>query len=235
MWQIGDNLQTLRDILSAPISTEADVTRFMVEVRKVVEAMDNRYQVLEFFGDWLLHGKLDRKGAKTIIKELDDFVKTVRANSGKETKAQVDKIEPLISLRLLQKDVAIFLAERGLDGTLVSTESKWQPFFSTYVELISKTPLVADAAKNNLTEIDNIKVQKSLITFEPPADLGQRFHFRIVWTLRKGTQDSFQLSSEVWLPKDPQSVTITALEEKTDTTTGAVTVLNYESKEFFKP
>ncbi len=74
--------------------------------------------------------------------------------------------------------------------------------------------------------------RKSLITLGPPAAADARFRFRIIWTLYKGTTEVGPISSEIWLEKKDETTTVPVLQERTDLTTGEVTIVWLESKTF---
>ncbi|MBS1831471.1 MAG: hypothetical protein JST65_02090, partial [Acidobacteria bacterium] len=121
--------------------------------------------------------------------------------------------------------------------SLVADEKHWQPFMSIYVDIISRAPLVAKAEDKKLmaalTEITSVKVQKLTTPAGATHRPGKTFQFRIAWTFYKDASQTFDISSDIWLPDVPVKRTFPALKQTTDNATGAVSVETYESKTFF--
>lgn len=229
-----NNVAKLREILEHPLNEEPTVLQFLVEVRKVVEeirsADNTRFIVLKFFCDWVLHPSLDKTAAKSILKGLDNFIDQVKLQ-GTPTQSEADIVKRLVSFRMLQTDLAVFLTEHRLDTELVGDSEEWGSFFSTYLNLIERTPLVDPKQGLSLTYIDRIQVSKSHITLGPPAGADERFLFRIVWEFQKDGVKTGSISNEVWFPKVPQRTQIPVLnmQSKPD---GRVDLVGLETKKF---
>jgi hypothetical protein len=227
-----ESLKVLQELLARPIENEAQVVYFLVELRKLIENLEDRYRLLTFFCDWILHSKLDRKYAKEILDELDGFIEQVKVLGGHPNKGLMDRIVPLISLQRFHNDLFLLLGEHGLDTELVGDLRRWGPFFSLYIDIIAKTPLIADAGKLNLKHIDTIKVSKFTKSVGPPAASGEHFAFGIEWSLRKNDKEQLAVLNEVWFPEKPTRVQVTTLHLTTDGQ-GQLQPVPLESKSFW--
>ncbi|MCU1328677.1 MAG: hypothetical protein JWN34_4047 [Bryobacterales bacterium] len=77
--------------------------------------------MLEFFCDWPLHSVLDRRKAQRILQTFDEFVSESRKAGGSVSEKAMNTVQPLISFRVFQSDLIVFLTEHGLD-TAVATD-----------------------------------------------------------------------------------------------------------------
>jgi hypothetical protein len=211
------NLSTLRTVLAQPIVQEPQLVHLLVEVRNVVEIIDNRFQILKFFCDWVLHPRMERGPAKQIIKTFDGFLESSLMNRWTALK-MMNHAYPLTSLRGFRNDLFVFFAKHRLDGSLIWSSHRFEKFLSLYVERISRTPLVAPqgAFKN----LDEIRVRK-LATPSTPQREGERFVFGIEWLFIHNGIARQPLVNDVWLPSGPFSVPVSFPQE--------------ESKTFWKP
>jgi hypothetical protein len=188
----------------------------MVEVRKANDLRDDadKYPVLIFFCDWLLHPVLTFKQARAVLKGVDDFIEDTKRGLNVEQK-NINFIGPLVTLRRLQHELAVFLTEHELDTSVVSGE-KWFRFLSLYVDQIERAEVRAEnPAKLGLKHIDSITIGKSLITLGAPAGANDRFNFRIVWTLKHNGNPVYEIANELWSPATPESVSVPVLNELT--------------------
>jgi len=91
------NVTELRRLINKPIESEGDVVHLLVEVRKIIETMEGRFPVLEFFCDWPLHSVLDRRKARKILQTFDKLVVESRMAGGVDSKNLMRTVQPLIS------------------------------------------------------------------------------------------------------------------------------------------
>src|ERR1035438_9053358 len=104
---LEDRLAKLRELLAQPIEREADVAYTLLEIRKVIDLLPNRFTILKFFCDWIAHPKMDRRAAKEILKSFDSYLATVLLNPHAALK-MMNTVSPLISLRGFQHDLFVF-------------------------------------------------------------------------------------------------------------------------------
>lgn len=224
--------EVLRKLISQPIGQEAEVIYFIVEIRKLIEGMENRYTVLTFFCDWILHNHLDRKAAKEIISEFDALVSQGSHLQTEQIKDHLSRVAPLISLSGFRNDLMLVLSEHGLHTTLVRTLSRWGPFLNLYVDIISRTPLTVRHRKSELKSVDTITVSKYNKSLFPNDSTAESFMFGIRWSLKKGDQEIGSISNEVWFPQKLTSVRITTFRAERDSQ-GKMKTMPLESKSFW--
>ncbi len=211
------DLTVLQNILARTFTQECEVLQLMVEVRKVNDLRDraDKYPVLTFFCDWLVHPVLSFKSAQGILKGLDEFIDATKRGTSVADK-NIAFIGPLVSFALLQKELAVFLSERELDTSVVNGD-EWFRFLSLYIDQIERAEIrSADPVGQGLMHIETITIRKSLLTLGAPAASDQKFNFRVVWTFHQGGKAMFEISTELWSPKVPQGVSIPVLNEMTE-------------------
>ena len=59
-----------RELANLPIDTEPRVMYLLIEIRKVLEHDNIKNTLLVFYGDWVVHTKLDRKFANKVFDEI---------------------------------------------------------------------------------------------------------------------------------------------------------------------
>ena len=227
------DLTVLKTLVTKNFTQECEVLQLMVEVRKVddLKEKDDSYKILKFFCDWLVHPQLTFKPAQDILKGLDEFIEDTRRGINVEDK-NINFIGPLVSLKLLQYELAVFLTEHQLDTALVNGD-EWLKFLSLYVDQIERAVVKSkNPTALGLKHIDSITIKKSLITLGAPAEADQRFNFRVVWTFHQGGKAVFELANELWSPKLPQDVTVPVLNELTEAD-GTVKRVPLKSATFF--
>jgi hypothetical protein len=223
----------LQNILVKTFTQECEVLRFMVEVRKVNDLRDkaDKYPVLTFFCDWLVHPVLSFKSAQGILKGLDDFIAETKRGTAVADK-NITFIGPLVSFALLQKELAVFLSEHELDTSVVNGD-EWFKFLSLYIDQIERAEIRSEnPAKQGLKHIETITIRRSLLTLGAPAASDQKFNFRVVWTFHQGGKATFEIANELWSPKVPQGVPIPVLNEITEAD-GTVNRVPLKSDTFF--
>jgi hypothetical protein len=188
----------------------------MLEIRKVNDLRDetDKYPILAFFCDWLMHPVLTSRKFQKVLNGLDEFIDDARRGTNVEEK-NINFIGPLVSFKSLQRELAVFLSEHHLETSTVNRD-EWFKFLSLYIDQIERAELRSvDSAKLRLKHIDSIKIKKSLITLGAPGGADERFNFRVVWTFNQSGKPVFEISSELWSPKTPQDISVPVLQERT--------------------
>ena len=188
---IRPRLDDLKQLLAKRPLSRSEVVHFMLEIRKLIDQMDDRYPVLEFFCDWVMHPQLDRsKGAKQVLAMFDEAAEIARHNSGALPNHIMDRLGPVLSLTRLRDELTLILAEHRFDSDICDRLDPWGQFLATYVELISCSPLICkNPTASGLKHIDNIRVLKGSTPKRATRRDG-RFMFSIEWCLRKGPDGS---------------------------------------------
>lgn len=235
MSEMQMKLAVLERLCAKAFTQEGEVLQFMVEIRKIDELHDHpeKYPILAFFCDWLVHPILDRRQAQAVLKGLDDFIERVRQSQRAE-QGDIDVIAPLLSFKLLQHELAVFLSEHGLPTSPVDGE-EWFQFLSLYVDQIERVELKSqNPAKTGLRHIDAINIKKSCLTLGAPAGADERFEFRIVWTFNQSGRQTFEISTEIWSPKvrESREVPVLTIHTFEDGTSRTVAM---KSHNFFDP
>ncbi|MCU0678086.1 MAG: hypothetical protein MUF19_00660 [Candidatus Pacebacteria bacterium] len=125
-----DILQSkLRSELSnLPIDTEARVLYLLVEMRKVLEYDEINHSVLRFYGDWVVHTKLDRAFSQRIYEVLQ----------------QQDTLEGqnIISFNTLKNELREFLNRYDLPTDLIDINEYWTYFREKLIDVLVDVPIV---------------------------------------------------------------------------------------------
>lgn len=196
-------LQTIRSILSTPIQREADVIHFVVEVRKLIEAMGKRFVVLRFFCDWALHHEMSWNAAKDILSIFDQYVGSLKNTDVMVVRQATKRLEPLISFERFRDDLVLLLYEYHLDVEPVRGLKTLIPMLNIYVDLVARSPLVVRDADSKLKYINNIGVCKVTGRIHVPGDPNGQFAFAVNWSLRKDRHEVASIVNEIWIPAVP--------------------------------
>lgn len=195
-------LTILSELLGRPIACEADVVYFLVEVRKLIETMGNRYPILRFFCDWVVHSKLDRKTAKEVLSKFDAYVFEYIQKGNTCTPDMLRRLNPLISFRRFSTDMFYLLGEHGLTTDVITDRRRFNPFLSLYVDVVSRTPLVVTDSRVGLKCLDNISVVKLTQPHaRRPGSDHLLFAFGTRWALKKDDLELASVCDEMWFPK----------------------------------
>lgn len=231
--EMPSNLTVLQGLCAKTFTQESEVLQFMVEIRKTNDLRDkaDKYQILVFFCDWLVHPVLTHKQAQNVLKGLDEFIDDAKRGKNVEEK-HINFIAPLVSFKRLQLELAVFLSEHQLEASAVNGD-EWFRFLSLYIDLIERAEVKSeDPAKLGLKHIDGINIKKSLITLGPPAGADEKFHFRVVWTFDLSGKFVGEISDEIWSPNTPQGTSVAVLNKLTFQD-GTVKTIPLKSDTFF--
>lgn len=118
-----------RELSVLPIDTEPRVMYLLVEIRKVLEHEEiKKNSLLGFYGDWVVHTKMDRSFAQKVFKEINDD----KSEIGNHIK----------SFKLLKNELERFFEKHNLPITLISKH--WAIFRDKLLDILIDTPIVND-------------------------------------------------------------------------------------------
>jgi hypothetical protein len=207
-------LDALNGLLGRTTLSASEVVHLLVEIRNLIDGLKDRsrYPVLRFFCDWTVHRQLDRNvAAREILAEFANVAETTMQRR-KVLPATMNRLSPILSLNRLRDEMTLILAEHRLDNTLCCRLARWGQFVSTYVDLISRTPLVMPPTRGVRAAIDTICVAKGHSPKTPPPRSYEKFMFSIDWSLRMGEVEIAGISNDVWFPLgSPKHETIAVL------------------------
>lgn len=192
----NDIEEKLRVELSRGIQTEAQVVYLLVEIRKLIEHATEPYQNLSvlFFCEWALHIKMNREGARLLLKEIDDAIG--RAATADEL---AELIGNQLSMDRFREDLIHVLMHHGLPTDAIRTMEGWLSFLPLYLSVITDCPVL----HRDLT-LQNINHLMVGVDRDPPKEVpeGAVFGFAIHWTFSKDKQIVLEWRNEVLYPKD---------------------------------
>lgn len=125
------------------LTTEAGVTYFLVEARKIIIDHDRQrrnYRTLSFFCDWVVHAKLDRSHARNMLDEAQNFYRglDVYLHIKKQT-----NFSPFIWLIVLRQELKVFCGRNNLPSAWLTDPTKWENFLFALLDVIIDAPLLA--------------------------------------------------------------------------------------------
>jgi hypothetical protein len=137
-------------LLNKGINTEAEVVYLLVEIRKLLDILNNRANdYLRFSCDWVVHSKLDRRMAKRLVTNFDQLNDAL--NVGHPPPPHVlNEIEPLVTYAGFRMGLDNFLAGQGLSKALCNGPA-WPAFLKLYGSVITDCPLTISSGTKPTT------------------------------------------------------------------------------------
>jgi len=138
-------IEKLNKELSKEIKTAAQVVYILMEVRKVIKDHDSsadRYPILSFFCDWVVHVKMDRQAARRMLGEVRGFY------AGLDSYLHIKKntnFFPFVMFIVLKRELKIFLESNDLPQNIIKDAEKWEEFLFLLIDVIIDCPLVSNA------------------------------------------------------------------------------------------
>jgi hypothetical protein len=170
--------------LSKGITTEAQVVYVLAGIRKLIERDDKAtaYSALNFHCDWVLHSKLDRAGAKAVLRLFDAVQPLLKGEKDLPQPLQRE-IDDISKMRSFEKELTGFLAEYGLPPVAHDADG-WSHFLHLYTRVIQDIPLVVkpsspDAAQNISKIVVHFEAARETQKFEDREDSV----YRVVWEI----------------------------------------------------
>jgi len=203
----------LRKELNLGITTEPQVVYLMAGIRKLIEH-DNaqgKYPALNFYCNWVLHTKLDRGFAKSVITLFDRIYGAQRAGNREELEALWKEMHALTDGGALCEQLGRFLREKSLPDHISTDMSHWRMFLSLYASAINDTPLEFEIPVQHIKKVVVNKLpaeRRAGGGAETTTLIPFRDAFNITWTTTSlaGEEEMAMSISfpEEWLPPVPR-------------------------------
>ena len=174
-------LDKLETKLAGPPRGEADVVYLLVEIRKYLDHVNpsgGMYAVLRTYCDWPVHILLDRSGAKSLLRSLDDALaaKSTEIERRKAIRAAFERF----SLIQFQQELRQFLQAENLPLLLVDDRACWGQFLKHYVAVVSDCPFVFAGRPTHPRAIRKVTLQINEAT--KSAENAVEGMVNVVWT-----------------------------------------------------
>jgi hypothetical protein len=155
-------IEKLTRELSEPITTERQVVYILVELRKLMEhngdAVD--YFALNFYCDWAVHTKLDRRGAGRIVERFDKYQALIELSQstpegnvpGADLSVLIE-VESTVRLERFREQLGTYLKRGGLPCAIADDDRHWANFLSYYVRVIEDCPLICRKRLQHVEEV----------------------------------------------------------------------------------
>lgn len=117
-----------KELDNLPINTEPRVMYLLIEIRKVLEYDDVKNSLLHFYGDWVVHTKMDRIFAKKLFNEINNDNSVI----GNHIK----------SFNLLKNELKTFLETHNLPVDFINKH--WTVFREKLIDILIDTPIIDD-------------------------------------------------------------------------------------------
>jgi hypothetical protein len=166
-------------------TTERSVVHLLAQIRKVLECTKtgSQYEWLRFYCDWALHSEMNRKLAKTILRDLDlGFDEMIR--TGQLSAASKAKYGPITSMSRLADQLREFCQEFKIPVDTLVEPLAWSMFLVAYIRVVSNTRLKYVRHDGGVDHVFEVAVG---VDAEPtggctkPSD--ENFAFRVKWSL----------------------------------------------------
>lgn len=126
-----DILNKIEKSISLGDYTEPQVLYILAEIRKLFEKNNVRkYKALSFMANWVLHPKLDRSGAKDLLKALEDSI---------QADGFAKNAFGFLSFHAFKKELIEFLDAYSISTATI--QKLWPAFLNSFIAIISDCPL----------------------------------------------------------------------------------------------
>jgi len=138
--------QKLQAQFDLGITSEAEVVYTLVETRKLLEitGRSDAFPSLAFHCDWTLHTKMNRRGARLVLKLFDDLAE--KQITGMDFSAEYDAIGELVDISKFRTEFETFLDSERI--RINFDLQKWFQFAHPYSLVIEDVPLLVEATPN---------------------------------------------------------------------------------------
>lgn len=123
------------------ITSEAQTLYVLAEIRKIIVDHDNnnkRYPTLSFICDWVLHAKLDRKGAKSMLDNVYLYFAGLDLYPGLKKNSS---FYPFLMLIFFRKEMELFFKDNDIPLEMIKVDKKWEDFLFFVLSIIEDSPL----------------------------------------------------------------------------------------------
>ncbi len=140
----------LKSALSEPIEKECQVVYILAEIRKLVERLKGKtnFPVLNFYGNWVLHSKIDDTSA---IRPLLEKIEQSIINKNYDVWA----VWAMIDFEEFCREIGLFLNKQNINNPFADRKY-WEKFRKLLVDILIDCPL-----KPNYGDMDEFYFIKS--------------------------------------------------------------------------
>jgi hypothetical protein len=152
-------LRKLRGALAQDISTEGQVVYVLVEIRKLIERIDEsrQYETLYFYCSWAVHTRMTKAVANDMLEKFDEAHPLLKNRGLDELPRELsNRIQEMTAMRRFHQQLSDFLRRYELDCRIVWNQ--WTAFLRLYASIIEGCPLTVKAEGNKLKNIKKVVV-----------------------------------------------------------------------------
>jgi hypothetical protein len=147
--------QKINRELAEPITSERQVVYLLVEIRKLMDRLDQtagravpdpRFRALRFLCNWIAHTDLNSGWAQEPLALFERHADDLLADN--LTPTALAEIDSILGLESVRDEMCQFFRESKLDRTsLPFNVTEWGNFLRHYVAVVSECPLVIKPSK----------------------------------------------------------------------------------------
>jgi hypothetical protein len=161
--------------------TEPRVVYVLVQARKLLEMMnDSDFETLKFYCDWVLHVKLNRKGASNVIKLFESLQKAADdGNAELYESRSMWLFGQVLSADTFRNQLIDVLSRNEIPPELFTDNANWYEFLHHYGAIINSVPLELNV--KSATQITRVIVTRQE---DPglPVPGNRKFLFALLWS-----------------------------------------------------
>ncbi len=199
-------IEKLTQFLAQSPRREADVVYALVEVRKLLEREGKKkvFKTLTLFCDWVVHVKLDRRGADDILTMLDARLCTLDLSKPQDITPD-NVVRQFVSLYLLHEELKRFCAEMKLPNRWTTDWQSWIRCLRFYGNIVLDCPLAVcrQDHKGKYTQ----KLVLKTTDVQPEAHDKESLVFEWEFTFNDGTtfkqSHLYSYPTNKWNPSKP--------------------------------
>jgi hypothetical protein len=185
------------------INTEAKVVYLMAGLRKLIERdqLGEKFSVLKFHCDWVLHSKLEGTAAKEILAMFDKAEGLMHNTPYEKLPASLRrKIDNISKMESFEEEMSSCFAHYNLPAIMHAGADGWTHFLHLYTQVVQDIPLsvAVPTAKKKPTSSKPVQtafqhVSSLVVTCELAKETikyegGEEMLYKIWWTI-KPTKD----------------------------------------------
>ena len=169
------------ELQKADTFTEPRVVYVLVQARKLLEMMnDSDFETLKFYCDWVLHVKLDRRGASNVIKLFESIQKAAdEGNAELYESRSMWLFGQVLSGDTFRKQLIDVLSRNEIPREVFTDNAKWHDFLRCYGAIIHGVPLELQVKSAN-------QITRVIVTRDEDLSLpvfsNQNFLFALLWS-----------------------------------------------------
>ena len=147
--------QKINRELAEPITSERQVVYLLVEIRKLMDRLDQtagraapdpKFRALRFLCNWIAHTDLSSGWAQEPLALFEKHADDLLADNS--TPAALAEINSILGMERVRNEMCQFFRESKLNrNSLPFNVRQWGTFLRHYVAVVSECPLVIKASK----------------------------------------------------------------------------------------